>query len=443
MKNEIIAGLDLGTSKVTCMIAKISPVLYENGTNPGPEIIGVGISESKGLSNGIVINLERATESIKTAISTAEKNAGVKLTELYTAITGAHIRGESSRGVTSISRSDKEITPADVSHVIDQAQAIKVPMDRSIIHSIPQEFILDDQPGIHDPIGMNANRLEGNIYIITGATTAVQNITKSVNRAGFKVRDIVLQPIASSYAVLDPDEQELGCVLIDMGGGTTDVAVFYNGGIHDILSLPLGGADITNDISIGLSTPRRIAEQIKLKHGVARSDLAHELPPRPRTTNTNPELIKIQKLGHNSEQVIEKKLLASIIAPRIEEIFALLRQKLTNNGRLPTNDRGLFYYDFLPSGIILTGGTAKMPGITGLAERVFGIPAKIGVPNTIDVNQYKDPSFATSVGLIIYGSLNNQLPTMNRRSQTISMGKFSKTPLITTVSNRVRKWLLE
>ncbi|MCK4307077.1 cell division protein FtsA, partial [candidate division WOR-3 bacterium] len=258
MKNQIIAGIDLGSSKITCMIAKTS------ASNPAPEIIGAGISEPKGFSNGLVVNLELAAQSIKNATSLAETQAGVKLSELFIAITGAHIRGESSNVSLSIPP-DKEITPSDVSQLVQQASTVDLPSHRTIIHSFPQEFILDDLHGIRNPIGMNANRLQASIYIVTATSTAIQNIQKAINRANFKAREFLPQPIAASYAVLDSNDQELGCMLIDIGGETTDVAAFYNGGIYDTLSLGLGGADITNDISIGLSISRYHAEQLKIK----------------------------------------------------------------------------------------------------------------------------------------------------------------------------------
>lgn len=420
MKNEIIAGLDIGSSKVTCLIAKVnSDKVGTDRSDRMPEIIGTGIARSQGIAHGFVVNLEHAANSIKTAVQEAEKRSNVKLSEVYLSIAASHIRGESARGVVSISRQDKEVTHDDVAQVIQQAVAIKVPLDRQIIHTLPQEFILDDLPRIQNPVGMSANRLEGNIYIITGSATAIQNICKAVHHAGIKPREIVLQSIASAYAVLSRDEQELGCMLIDIGEGTTDTAVFYNGAIHDTITLPLGGADITNDISIGLLISRAQAEEIKINYGVARSELASS------------DTFKIH--GNNGDRTIEKTTLAQILAPRIEEIFGILHRSL----------KYAEYLDLLPSGVVLTGGTAKTQGITGLAERVFRIPAKIGSPNTVEgiEPELRDPAFASAIGLIIYGASNDkhtlkQVQGMGKptRSSASALGRFS---------NRMKRWLLE
>lgn len=406
MKNEIIAGLDLGTTKVVCGIAKVKD-------HSIPEVVGIGIAKSRGFKNGIITSIADATSSIRTAIHTAEQQASVKLTELYAGIAGNHIRGEHSKSVVSISRQDKEITEEDVKQLIEQAVSVKIPADREIIHTIPQEFIVDDQTGIKDPIGLNGNRLEGSIYIITGASSVVQNICKAINKAGFKVREFILQSVASSYAVLEPDERELGCMVIDVGGGTTDAVIFQDGIIKDTFTITLGGVDVTNDISIGLTISRQNAEEIKIRYGVARSELAGN------------EVMRIQKFNKNEEQTIERKRLASIIAPRVEEIFGLVNRKLR-----------YMDLDTLPSGIVLVGGTAKMTGIEGLAERIFGVPVKVGSPNTLEglPEQIKDSAYATVVGLIIYGATHK-----NNRG----MGKNSSKPWISRVGKRLEEWFLK
>lgn len=408
MKNEIIAGLDLGSTKVVCMIGKV-----KDPTSSRPEIVGVGISKSNGFKNGIITGLDDATETIRMAVYEAEQQANVKLNELYIGIMGNHIKGENSRGVVSISREDKEITHEDVKQLIEQALSVKIPVDRQIIHTIPQEFIVDDQTGIKDPVGLDGSRLEGGIYIITGATSVVQNIRKAINKAGFKVREFILQSIASSYAILSPDEREIGCMVIDIGGGTTDSIIFQNGIIKDTFTVPLGGVDVTNDISIGLTISRQEAEEVKLKYGVARSELAGN------------EVIRIRKFNKNGEQTVERRKLASIIAPRVEEIFGLVNRKLR-----------YMDLDTLPSGIVLTGGTAKMTGIEGLAERIFGVPVKVGVPNTVEEisEEIKNQSYVTAIGLIIYGATYKN----NKR-----MGKESSKSWILRMGKRLEDWLLK
>lgn len=407
MNTNITAGLDLGTTKVACLIAKSDDA-------SGFEIIGVGIEESTGLQKGVVVNLERTAESIKVAVAEAEQQAGVKLNEMYANIGGDHIRGTDWRGVSIVSHSEGEITSVDVNNIIEQARATKVDMDREIIHAIPQDFTVDNTSGVEEPIGMSGNRLEANIYIITAAAVSAQNVHKSVDRAGYAVRELVLQPIASANAVLDTDELELGCMLIDIGAGTTDVAIFHDSILRDTFAIGLGGLNITKDISIGLATPRREAERVKMNHGVACQDLASD------------ENLNIPRVGRRDEQPVEKKELASIIEPRIEEIFSLVNRKIRHTG----------YTEILPAGVILTGGTAKMAGIDKLAERVFNMPAKIGIPNSTNgLNDVvEDPIYATSLGLIIYGLKNTDIK---------EMGKVSRDHIFKRAGTRVKRWLLE
>ncbi|MDI6839744.1 MAG: cell division protein FtsA [bacterium] len=409
MSTKIIAGLDLGTTKVVCIIAKV-------GDNERPDVIGIGVSESTGLSRGIVTDIELSANSITTAIRDAERRSSVKLSELYTVITGEHIKSENSSAVIDVVGPNKEITSNDVDHVIKQAisRPESTETAREIIHTITHEFRIDDQPGITAPIGMIGNQLAVNVCIITGAYTAVQNIAKSVKYAGFGVRDFVLQSIASSYAVLHPDERELGCVLINIGGGTTDIAILYDGNVREIFSIGFGGIDVTHDISVGIATPLHKAEELKTKYGVACEDIATD------------ESIKVPMIGSRGEQTINCNFLASIIEARLAEIFNLVYKRLKYSE----------YIDLLPAGIVLTGGTAKMRGIEKLAERILGIPTRIGIPSGI--NGYSDliadPAYSTAVGLIIYGSLNK-----NGKE----MGKIYSKNLFTKIANRVKKWLLE
>jgi cell division protein FtsA len=378
-----------------------------------PEIVGVGISKSKGLKNGVITSLEYASESINEAVNEAEKQANVKLSELYVGIAGNYIKGETSRGIVTISRPEREITYEDVHQVIEQATFLPIPANREIIDAIPQEFIVDDQPGIKDPVGMNGNRLEATVYVITGVSSAVQNICKAINRAGFKVREIILQSMASSYAVLEPDDMELGCMVVDIGGGTTDGVVFYEGSVRDTFTINLGGMDVTNDISIGLTVSRHEAEEIKIKYGVANMKLSRN------------DTIRVEKIDKKGEQLIERKKIASIITPRVEEIFGLVSRRLRYTD-----------LELLPSGIILTGGMAKMPGIEETAERILGVPVKVGILNAMEglTDEVMDLSFSSAIGLITYGVTHKE---------SRAMGKDSGKPFIWRVTERMKRWLLE
>ncbi|MBI4722005.1 MAG: cell division protein FtsA [Candidatus Stahlbacteria bacterium] len=421
MKNEIIAGLDLGSTKTVCMIAKMKE-------NAAPELEGIGISKTKGFKNGIVTSIDEATESIILAVSEAEREANVKLTGAFVGITGSHIKGESSKGMISVTRAPtREITEEDVSQIIDQAASVKIPADREIIQKISQSFTVDDHIGIKNPVGLDGNRLEGNIYIITGAESVVQNICKVVNRAGLEVKEIILQSLASSYSVLDQDEKELSCAVIDVGGGTTDCVIFNEGQIKDVFTVALGGIDITNDISIGLAITRADAETIKTTNGVARSELAGN------------EVVKVQKFNRSGEQLVEKRAIASIIAPRVEEILGLVNRKLRY-----TNS------ETLPSAVVLTGGAAKMVGIDGLAERIFGIPVRIGSPNTIEVSTEEErekirvPSYASAIGLLIYGMMNQDTNHKKKGSNKYKgMGTRESKPWILKLGNKMGDWLLK
>ncbi len=409
MKNEIIAGLDLGTTKIACIIANITE-------KDKVEIIGVGIAQSTVLRKGMVVNLEKTTESVRAAVNEAEKMAGIKLTQSYTGIAGDHIRSQTSRGVIAISRPTNEITKGDIERVIEQAKAVSIPMDREIIHAIPQSFIVDEQPGIKDPAGMAGVRLEADVHIVTGAVTSAQNIYKSVEKAGVHVRDLVLQPIASSYAVLDGEEKELGVALVDIGGGSTDIALFYDGTIRDTFVIGLGGVNVTNDIAVGLRTPRIHAEEIKKKHGVARETLVSDT-----------ETIDVPGIGGRPDRKVKRKLLASIIQPRLEEIFTLAYRELRKSD----------YIDLISAGIVLTGGTAKMKGIEELAEGVFGLPTRLGIPNGVGgvADMVRDPIHATGVGLVLYGYEHKGRKGIGRPEKDGSV--------FTRIIDRMKRWLLE
>ncbi len=372
-----IVGLDIGTTKIAAIISEMD----QSGR---PRIIGVGTSPSEGLKRGLVINLEKTVESVAAAVEDAEMMAGVKVNSVYAGIAGDHIRSINSRGVIAVSRSDHEITSTDVEKVIEAAKTVALPMDREIIHVLPQEFIVDDQPGIKAPIGMVGVRLETEVHIVTGAVTAAQNIYCGVKKAGLEVEDLVLQPLASSYALLSPDEEELGVALIDLGGGTTDFAIFFDGSIRHTGVVGLGGKNVTNDIAIGLRTPLDQAEEIKKVYGSAISSLVD-----------SDETILVPGVGGGEPKQISRNVLASIIEPRMEEILSLTLQELKKSN----------HFDLLATGIVLTGGGSLMEGIVELTEKVFDVPVRTGKPTGIEgvEEMASSPIYSTGIGLILYG----------------------------------------
>lgn len=382
-ERPLIVGLDLGTTKIDVIIAEVEEISKAEQKG-NLRVVGVGTSPSDGLRRGVVVNLDKTVQSIVKAVEEAELMAGVKIDSVYAGIAGDHIRSINSKGVIAVSRTKNEITRADVERVVEQAKAVAIPMDREIIHVIPQEFIVDDQPGIKEPVGMSGVRLECEVHIVTGAVTSAQNIYKCIERAGLKVRDLVLQPLASSDAVLSSEEEELGVALLDVGGGTTDMALFYEGSIRHTAVIGLGGNNVTNDIAIGLRTPAAQAEGIKKAYGCAlASKVAHE------------EMIRVPGIGGREEREVSRQVLASIVEPRIEEIFSLAQREIKRTD----------YADLLAAGIVLTGGTARMDGMAELAEQIFNLPVKIGIPGGVGglVDSVRDPIHATGVGLVLYG----------------------------------------
>ena len=376
-EDDVIVGLDIGTTKVCAIIGRVN----EYGS---VDIVGVGVSPSRGLRKGVVVNIESTVQSVATAIEKAELMAGTEVKSVYAGIAGGHIEGINSRGVVAVSTKNKEITQEEVDRVIEAAKAIALPMEREVIHVIPQEFIVDNQDGIKDPIGMSGVRLEAEVHIVTGAVASAQNIVKSVNRTGYMVNDIVLEPLASALATLKDDEKELGVVLIDIGGGTTDVLVYLNGSIWHTSVIAMGGNHVTNDVSIGLRTPVNSAEKIKKEWGVAVSDLV----------DPN-EMIEVPAVGGRKPTQIPRQLLAEIIEPRMEEIFILVKNELEKHE----------FRDLLAGGVVLTGGASMLEGTEKLAERVFEMPVRIGVPCNVGglVDEISTPEYATGVGLVLYG----------------------------------------
>ena len=365
-------GLDIGTTKISCVVADM------NGGEL--RVVGIGNAPSEGLRRGVVVDLEKTVHSIQRAVAEAERMAGIPVRGVHAGIAGDHIRSINSRGVIAVSRKDNEIGAADVERVVEAAKAVAIPMDREIIHVIPQEFIVDDQDGIKDPIGMSGVRLEAEVHIITGAVASAKNICRSIQRAGLRVYDLVLEPLASSHAVLGRDERDLGVVLLDAGGGTTDVAVFFEGSIRHTAIVPFGGSNVTNDIAIGLRTPID-----KIQHGCAVASLVG-----------SGETIAVSGVGGRADREISRHVLASMIEPRMEEIFSLANKEVRKN----------HFAELLGGGVVLTGGTSLMPGLTELAERVFEMPVRLGVPQGLGglAANIADPRFSTGVGLVLHAA---------------------------------------
>lgn len=375
-KKNIISGLDIGTSK-------IGAVIGEMNDSSTIHILGAGISTSQGLRQGVVINLDEAVESIKKAVHEAQLTAGIKIDDVVVGIAGDHIRSFNSRGMIAVSRPNQGISQDDVDKVLSAAKAIALPVDREVLHILPQEFIVDNQGGIDNPVGINGVRLEAEIHIVTGAIASAQNIVRSVKKAGLKVIGLVLEPLASSYAVLDESEKNLGVALIDLGGGTSDLIIFYNGSIRHTSVICLGGQNVTNDIALGLRTPLEQAEEIKKKFGCCHSGSVSKI-----------ETFTVPGIGGREPGIVNKEVLTKIIQPRMEEIFSLASKEIKRSD----------YSDLLGAGVVLTGGGSLLNGSEQLAEEIFGIPAKIGIPGGVVGLQetVTSPIFATAIGLLLW-----------------------------------------
>lgn len=377
MEAKRFVGLDIGTTKIACIISELD-------ITGELKIVGVGVHTSDGLRKGVVVNIEKTVRSIQKAVEEAELMAGVDVDEVYVGIAGDHIRAINSKGVVAISREDHEIIDLDVVRAIDAAKAVSTPMDREILHVIPQEFIVDDQKGIKDPIGMSGVRLETQVHIITGAVTSAQNIYKSVDKAGLKIVDLVLEPLASAKSVLENDERELGVALIDIGGGTTDIAIYFDDSIRHTAVVGLGGKNVTSDIAIGIRTPVDRAEEIKRQFGCAYAPLVN-----------GDEFINVPGVGGREQRDVSRAVLASIIEPRMEEILMLALREIKRTE----------YADMLGAGIVLTGGGSLMEGVGELAEKVFEMPVKLGTPHGFGglKEAARSPVHATGVGLCLFG----------------------------------------
>ena len=406
MPNDYICALDIGTTKISALIAEVDE-------NQELKIIGFGMAPSEGLRRGVVINLDKTVQAIIKAREEAERMAGVEIETVYAGIAGDHIRSVNGRGVVAVAGENHIITQDDKKRVIDAAKAVALPFDREIVHILPQEFIVDDQRGIDDPVGMSGVRLEAEVHIVTCAVTAAQNIWRSIEGAGMGVMDLVLEPLASSYAVLTDDEKDLGVVVVDLGGGTTDIAMFYEGCIRHTSIVSLGGRNVTNDIAHGLRTPVEQAEAIKIAYGSAI-----------RSQTDRDEYVEVPGVGGRPSRKISKDLLINIIQPRMEEILMLAYNEIKKSD----------YIHLMTAGAVLTGGGAMLPGTVELAEDIFEMPVKLGFPARVKSvsDEINKPSHATGVGLILYGYKN----------QDLIDGPFgeSESRVFEKILERMRRW---
>ncbi|QGX39027.1 cell division protein FtsA [Permianibacter aggregans] len=374
-EKKLIVGLDIGTSKVVAIVGEITP-------DGDVDIIGIGSHPSRGLKKGVVVNIESTVQSIQRAVEEAELMAGCQIHSVYAGIAGSHVRSLNSHGIVAIR--DTEVTQEDVNRVIDAARAVAIPADQRILHVLPQEFIIDNQEGIREPIGMSGVRLEAKVHIVTGAVSSAQNIVKCVRRCGLEVDEIILEQVASSYAVLTEDEKELGVCLIDIGGGTTDIAIFTQGAIRHTHVIPIAGDQVTNDIAVALRTPTQYAEDIKIKYACALKQLT-----------ALDDTIEVPGMGDREPRRMSRQILADVVEQRYEELFQLVQAELRRSG----------FEELIAAGIVLTGGAAKVQGVIELAEEVFHVPVRLGVPQYVQglVDVVRNPIHATGVGLLLYG----------------------------------------
>ena len=401
-EKELIVGLDIGTSKVVAIVAKVQ----DDGEL---EVIGFGSHPSRGLKRGVVVNIEATVNSIQRAVEEAELMAGCEIHSVYTGIAGSHIRSLNSHGIVAIR--DREVGRSDLERVIDAARAVAIPADQRVLHVLPQEFIIDGQEGIRDPIGMSGVRLEARVHIVTGAASAAQNIVKCVQRCGLEVEDIVLEQLAASYAVLTEDEKELGAALIDIGGGTTDIAVFHDGAIKHTAVIPIAGDQVTNDIAISLRTPTQYAEEIKIKYACALSQLAN-----------SDETIEVPSVGDRPPRRLARQTLTEVVEPRYEELFTLVSNELRRSG----------FEEIISAGFVITGGSSKMEGAVELADEVFHMPVRLGMPQYVQGlgEIVRNPIHATGVGILLYARNKGEQQSL----ETTVQGNFRE------IWGRMRIW---
>lgn len=382
---NLIVALDIGTSKIAALVGEVM-------ADGRVEVIGFGTHPSNGLKRGVVVNIEATVQSIQRAIEEAELMAGCQIQAAYTGIAGSHIKSLNSHGIVAIR--DREVTQADIDRVIDAAKAVAIPADQKILHILPQEFIIDAQEGVREPIGMSGVRLESKVHIVTGAVSAAQNITKCVRRCGLEVSDVVLEQLASSYAVLTEDEKELGVCMIDIGGGTTDIAIFTEGSIRHTAVIPIAGDHVTNDVAVALRTPIKYAEEIKIKYA---SVLPNEVDPE--------EMIQVPSVSKQPPKQISSRALAQVVGARYEELFALVLAELRRSG----------FEDLITAGMVLTGGASGVKGGVELAESIFQMPVRLGLPQHVSglLDVRESPGFATGIGLLLFGQQQASQPVMH------------------------------
>jgi len=403
-KNSIVVGLDIGTSKVCAIVGEM--------TEHGVEIIGIGSLASQGLRKGVVINIEATVNSVKKAVEEAALMAGCEIHTVFTSISGGHIKAFNSHGIVAVK--NKEVAQRDLERVIDAAKAVAIPMDRDVLHVLPQDYIIDDQDGIKEPLGMSGVRLEAKVHIVTGAVTSVQNIVKCCNRTGLNVAEIVLAPLAAAEAVLGEEERELGVVLVDMGGGTTDIAIYHDGTVKHTAVISIGGNHVTNDIAAGLRTPFNDAERIKQRFGYAKATMV-----------TAHERVEVPSVAGKGAGTVSRQILCAIIEPRLDEIFELIQREIAKSG----------YEGSLASGVVITGGSMLLPGAIEMAERSFGMPVRLGVPNHVGgiVDVINSPAYAAAVGLVLHG--------MRRQERNVYRPRDDK--ILSKVKHRMTDWLSE
>ncbi len=391
---NLIVGLDIGTSKVVAIVGEIT----DEG---GLDIVGIGSNPSRGLKKGVVVNIESTVQSIQRAVEEAELMAGCQIHSVFTGIAGSHVRSLNSHGIVAIR--DTEVTYEDVNRVIEAARAVAIPTDQKILHVLPQEFVIDAQEGIREPVGMNGVRLEAKVHIVTGAVSAAQNIVKCVNRCGLQVDEIILEQVASSYAVLTEDEKDLGVCIVDIGGGTTDIAIFTGGAIRHTHVIPIAGDQVTNDIVVVLRTPTQYVDDIKIKYGCALKQLT-----------TLDDSIEVPGMGDREPRRLSRQILADVIEQRYEELFQLVQTELRRSG----------FEELIASGIVLTGGASKMQGVIELAEEVFHMPVRLGLPTGVAglADVVRNPIYSTGVGLLIYGKQQLAQPKATPRGEDALSG---------------------
>jgi len=403
-KNSIVVGLDIGTSKVCAVIGEMS--------EQGVEIIGVGSHPSQGLRKGVVINIEGTVNSVKKAVEEAGLMAGCEIHTVFTSISGGHIKAFNSHGIVAVK--NKEVTQRDLERVIDAARAVAIPMDRDVLHVLPQDYVIDDQDGIREPLGMSGVRLEAKVHIVTGAATSAQNIVKCCNRTGLNVAEMVLAPLAAAEAVLSDEERELGVVLVDVGGGTTDIAIYHDGAVKHTAVVGIGGNHVTNDIAAGLRTPFNDAERIKQRYGSAKAVMV------PAS-----ERVEVPGVAGKGAGSVSRQILCEIIEPRLDEIFELVQKEIVKSG----------FEGALTSGIVITGGSMLLPGAVEMAERSFGLPVRLGLPAHVRglVDIIRNPTYATGVGLVLHG--------MKRHERNVYRIREDK--ILSKVKHRMSDWFSE